>query len=113
MTSQDLKALADSLPPILSLRETKGGDPIITYSNELRPGAEILKRNPNAKDQNGAALDPQKKYFVKLPLYINHFKKLRKLYKTDPSLVERYCADVRELAGMRQYQYTQEQYAAL
>jgi hypothetical protein len=61
------------------------------------PGAEILKRNKNAKDAEGNAIDPEKVYKGATQFPVSNYRRMKKLFKKEGEAgVNKYVDDIIE-----------------
>lgn len=89
-----LRELADKMPKTYTRGET----------TERVIGAEILAKNPDAKDKAGQPLNPRMVYTVTRPVTVtlNHYKALKKeARKNGFKGVQKYVGSVGELIGKR------------
>lgn len=81
-TNSKLRQIADQLPLFPKL---KNGKIDFTYAKRIVYGNEILKENPEAKDEKGNQILASKQYGVLKPIvkYHNHFLNLKNIFKND------------------------------
>ncbi len=91
-TNSKLRNLARLLPFYPKIRD---GKPVVTY--RIVEGYEILKKTPDAMDENGNPLKTKKRYRQAIVLCEDHFEKIKAAFKSSgESGVKEYCDTVKE-----------------
>lgn len=91
-TNSKLRNLSRLLPFYPKVRN---GKPVVTY--RIVEGFEILKKNPDAKDEKGNPLNTKKRYRQAIVLCEDHFEKLKAAFKSfGESGVKDYCDIVKK-----------------
>lgn len=109
-TNSKLRQIADQLPLFPKL---KNGKIDFTYAKRIVYGDEILKENPDAKDEKGNPILANKQYGVLKPIikYHNHFLNLKNIFKNDgESGVNKYINTVFEFNKIENTQNLNFQY---